>query len=428
LESEFAARTRGGEGREETVARLHGLHSVRPDYQGRLRTSEARDYCEESRGIKPSHIEISRPHAIQLRSAEERLVKRLLTAVGIVAVALLANGCKKDTAPSPDVWATVNGHDIKQAEVEKYYRSSATSDNPSPSQEEALSLKLNVLDELINNEILMELAQKQSMVATDGEVEDKFTESKSPYTEEEFQRQLRDRGLTVDDFKQEIRRGLTIQKLYNREVAAKITVTDQDIADYFNQNRAQFNVSETQYKLAQILVTPRKDPQISNRKNDDATTDAEAKRKAAALLEKLNAGADFATLAIDYSEDPTSARNGGDVGYVPESALDKPPVDPALKKAVMSLKPGQISGVISLKDGSYNIIKLIAREGTGQRDLSDPQVMQLIRDTLHNRKDQLLRAAFLTVVRGNAKISNYLAQQIMESGGKLPAMAAAPKK
>jgi peptidyl-prolyl cis-trans isomerase SurA len=355
-------------------------------------------------------------------------VKRFLTAVGIVAVAVFANGCKKDTAPSPDVWATVNGHDIKRDEVEKYYRSSATSDNPSPSQEEALSLKLNVLDELINNEILMELAQKQSMVATDGEVEDKFTESKSPYTEEEFQRQLKDRGLSVDDFKQEIRRGLTIQKLYNREVAAKITVTDQDIADYFNANRAQFNVSETQYKLAQILVTPRKDPQIRNRKNDDATTDAEAKRKAAALLEKLNAGSDFATLAMDYSEDPTSAPSGGDVGYVPESALDKPPVDPALKKAVLSLKPGQTSGVIALKDGSYNIIKLIAREGTGQRDLSDPQVMQLIRDTLHSRKDQLLRTAFLTTVRGNAKISNYLAQQIMESGGKLPAMAATPKK
>jgi peptidyl-prolyl cis-trans isomerase SurA len=108
--------------------------------------------------------------------------------------------------------------------------------------------------------------------------------------------------------------------------------------------------------------------------------------------------------------------------------LDKPPVDPALKKAVLSLKPGQTSGVIALKDGSYNIIKLIAREGTGQRDISDPQVVQLIRTKLHDRKDQLLRAAFLTVVRGNAKISNYLAQQIMESGGKLPATAATPKK
>jgi peptidyl-prolyl cis-trans isomerase SurA len=353
-------------------------------------------------------------------------VKRFLTAVGFVAVAMLVYGCKKDTAPAPDVWAVVNGHEIKRAEVEKAYRGSAASDNPSPSQEEALARKLGVLEELISNEALMELAQKQSMVATDGEVEDKFTEAKSTYTEEEFQKQLRDGGLTVDDLKQEIRRGLTIQKLYNREVTAKITVTDQDITDYFNQNRAQFNVSETQYKLAQILVTPKPNPQVSNRKNDKATNDAEAKRKANVLLEKLNEGADFATLAMDYSEDPTSAKDGGNVGYVPESALDKPPVDPALKKAVLALKPGQISGIIALKDGSYNIIKLIAREGTGQRDLSDPQVAQLIRSTLQSRKEQLLRAAFLTVVRGNAKITNYLAQQIMESGGKLPAAAASP--
>ena len=58
-----------------------------------------------------------------------------------------------------------------------------------------------MLDELINNQILLELAQKQGLEATDGEVEDKFTESKSPYTEEEFQKQLKDKGLTVDDLK-----------------------------------------------------------------------------------------------------------------------------------------------------------------------------------------------------------------------------------
>ena len=66
-------------------------------------------------------------------------------------------------------------------------------------------------------------------------------------------------------------------------MVAKITITDQDITEYFNQNRAQFNVSETQFRLSQIVVTARKDPQIRNRKNDDATTDAEAKRKAVAI-------------------------------------------------------------------------------------------------------------------------------------------------
>ncbi len=65
---------------------------------------------------------------------------------------------------------------------------------PIPPSEEAPSLKLNILDELVNSEILVERAGKMNLVATDAEVEDKFTESKSPYTEEEFQRKLRDTG------------------------------------------------------------------------------------------------------------------------------------------------------------------------------------------------------------------------------------------
>ena len=353
-------------------------------------------------------------------------MKRFAAALGCCALALAVLGCHRDTPPGPDVWAVVNGHEIKRDEVEKFYRTSATAENASPSQEEALSLKLGVLDNLINNEILMELAQKQGLVATDGEVEDNFTESKAPYTEDEFQRQLKNQGLTVDDFKTQIRQKLTIQKLFNREVTSKVSITDQDVSDFFNQNRAQFNIPETRYHLAQIVVTPRKDPQIRNRKNDDATTDAEAKRKCAALMEKINAGVDFSELALDYSEDPTTSVNGGDVGYIAESALDK--TDPLLKKAVLSLKPGQTSGIIALKD-AYYILKLLGREAPGQRELTDPQVQQTIRETLRTGKEQLLKAAFLNVARDNSKVTNYLAQQVLESAGKLPVATApaAPK-
>ena len=94
---------------------------------------------------------------------------------------------------------------------------------------------LNIVDELINNEILIQRAQKLGLQATDGEVEDKFTEFKSPYTEDEFQRQLKERGVTVDDLKQDIRRQLSVQKLINREVVAKISITDQDV-DRFLQS------------------------------------------------------------------------------------------------------------------------------------------------------------------------------------------------
>src|ERR1700730_16856346 len=134
------------------------------------------------------------------------------------------------------------------------------------------------------------------------------------------------------------RQQLPIKKVINREVVAKIAVTDQDVQDFYTQNHAQFNVSEPQFRLAQIVVTPHKDAQLRNRKNDDATTDAEARRKAAALLQQLSTGADFAQVAMDYSEDPASSGSGGDLGYVPESSLSQS--DPALKKAVLALKPG----------------------------------------------------------------------------------------
>ncbi len=341
---------------------------------------------------------------------------RAAVAAAVLVCAMLA-GCKKQVAAGPDVWAVVDGKEIHRAEVEKYFRSRVNPEGPPPSQEEALSLKLSILDELINNEILLEHANKMNVGASDAEVEDKFTESKNPYTEEEFQRKLRDSGITVDDLKAELRREVSIQKLINREIISKITVTDQDVIDFYNQNRAQFNLAEPRFHLAQMVVTPRPDPTVHNRKNDKSTNDAEARRKAALLEEKLNTGADFSQLAMDYSED-SSASTGGDLGFIPESSFNQS--DPALKKAALSLKPGEVSQPIAVRTGGYVIVKMLAKEQAGQRELSDPQVQQAIRDTLRNRKEQLLRMAYLTEARDNAQVVNYLARQVLESAGKLP--------
>lgn len=334
-----------------------------------------------------------------------------------VVACFFAVACKKEAPHGPDVWAVVNGKEISRNEVEKYYRSRVNAEGPGPSQEESLSLKLSILDELINNEILIETATKMNLIASDAEVEDKFTESKSPYTEEEFQRKLKDAGITVDDLKSDIRRQLSIQKLLNREVVSKISITDQDIADFYNKNRAQFNVAEPQFHIAQIVVTPRPDPGVRNRKSDKATSENDARRKAAMLEQKLIAGADFAQLAMDYSEDST-ASTGGDLGFVPESSLNQS--DPILKRTVLSMKVGEVTQPIADK-GGYRILRLIAKEPAGQRELTDIQVQRSISDMLRNRKEQLLRTAYLMEARDSAHVTNYLAQQVIESAGKLPA-------
>jgi peptidyl-prolyl cis-trans isomerase SurA len=344
-------------------------------------------------------------------------LKRRILALAALAVCAFAVSCNREMAPAPDVWAVVNGKEIHRDDVEKLFRSRVNADAPPPSQEEALSLKLSILDELINSEILIERAQKMNLVASDAEVEDKFTESKSPYTEEEFQKKLQETGLTVDDLKSDIRRQLSIQKLLNREVVAKISITDQDITDFYNKNRAQFNVTEPQYHIAQIVITPRPDPNVHNRKNDKAMNEAEAGRKAAMLEQKLAGGADFSELAMDYSEDP-SASTGGDLGFLGESSLNRSPAP--LKAAVLGLKVGQVSQPIP-ESGGYRILKLIAKEAAGNRELSDPQVQQAIRDALRTRKEQLLRSAYLIEARDEAHVTNYLARQILESAGKLPA-------
>jgi peptidyl-prolyl cis-trans isomerase SurA len=103
------------------------------------------------------------------------------------------------------------------------------------------------------------------------------------------------------------------------------------------------------------------------------------------------------------------------MGFVPQSNLER--ASPDLRRLVDSLQPGAFSGPIHTQDG-YRILKVITREPAGQRDLNDPRVQQNIRETLLNRKDQLLKSAYYEMARNNAKIQNYLAQNIIDGTKK----------
>ncbi len=182
--------------------------------------------------------------------------------------------------------------------------------------------------------------------------------------------------------------------------------------DFYNANKSSFNFPEPQVHLAQILVTPNPDPNVRNLKGDKAQNEEQARKKIEMLSVRLKQGEDFAQVAQNFSEDSTSAPNGGDLGFVPESALEK--ATPELRKAIEAATPGQVTSVLRTAEG-YRIFKIFSKEPAGQRELTDPRVQQNIRETLLNRKDQLLRAAYYEVARDEAKVVNFLAQQISQA-------------
>ena len=144
-----------------------------------------------------------------------------------------------------------------------------------------------------------------------------------------------------------------------------------------------------------------------------------ARKKIQMIVNRLDSGEDFATVAMNYSEDPESTGNGGDLGLMPQSALAQ--TDPATRDAVSKLKPGQYSQPITVVDPNtkklvgFRIVKLVAKEPAGQRDLQDPRVQQFIRDQLRDRREQLLKAAYFEVMHDEAKVDNYYALQVLKT-------------
>jgi peptidyl-prolyl cis-trans isomerase SurA len=336
-----------------------------------------------------------------------------------MALALAALvGCKSQVGG--DVMATVDGRKIFRSDIDKYYENQVAAAQQPPTGEQATLLRLNILHQLIEDEIVMRRAEKLGLLATDDEVERKVNEYKSPFSQEDFEKRLKDKKLTLADFRRDIRRSLTVEKVMNKEVSSKINVADQDISNYYNQHKSEFNLIEPQYHLAQILVSPAPNPQVHDQ-NSKAQNEPDARKKIQMVANRLDSGDDFATLAMKFSEDPETSGNGGDIGPAPESSLRN--TDPATREAVLKLKPGQYTPVITVMNPGtrqlvgFRIVKLVAKEPAGQRELSDERVKMAIRTQMHDRREQLLKSAYYEVLRDSAKVENYYAKKVLDSNG-----------
>ncbi len=332
--------------------------------------------------------------------------------IGLAWFTAAGMGCTRASAPGSDVAARVNGKDIPLSEVNNYLRARTLQLEPKPTGDAETLLKLEVLRDLVESEIMAQKAAELKIAPTDAEIEAELKNLKASATDEEFRKTLAARGVSEEDLRKEISRSLTAEKVVANQVRSKVKVSDAEIQSFYQENKEAFNVTEPMYRVGVIAVSADPAAPVNNAQNDKAGTEEQALRKIQMLETRVRAGEDFQTLAQQYSEDPQTAQAGGDMGYQSASMLER--FGPAFRDTIVKMKPGDLTPVVRV-EGGYFLFRLLGTRQPGQHDLSNPEVQQSIHDELQNRKQQLIMEAFNEQLHNEARVENYLAREILAS-------------
>ena len=341
----------------------------------------------------------------------------LAAVIAVTSLVFAACGSKATTGASggngtggaSDVAATVNGKNIMLSEVDKLINQQFQGQQVNLSPLERAQTRLQALDTLIQKEVLFQRAEKEGLLPKDEEVTQFLTELKqqSGMTEEEFQKRLKEQGQTEEMLREEARKQKAIEKLQN-QINAKITIRDEEVQDFYNNNKQQF-VNPRGVGLANIVVDP-----ADNGAQDDAKSDAEAKAKIDAIYAQLKSGADFATVARARSEDPSNVK-GGDLGFATENDLKQNGFPQQLVDQFFGpMQVGSFTAPVQFPNKRWYIFKLQSKQlQTENLTFDTPGVRQQIIQALTDQRKNILNGALLEVALSEAKVVNNLASDML---------------
>jgi peptidyl-prolyl cis-trans isomerase SurA len=352
-----------------------------------------------------------------------RVFRRTATTAAFAAVLLALAACGRgagDGKKAEDVAATVNGKEIYLSDVDRLINQQTQGQKLSPTQ--LAAARLQALENLIQREAVVLRAEKEKTVPSDDEVTTAVNNQKSQMTAEEWEKFLKDNNLTEQQLRDEARKDLSINKLQDK-LFGKITIRDQEVVDFYNNNPEQF-VNPRGVQLSDIVADPRDSGGLYQ---NDAKSEAEAVAKINSIEAQLRGGgADFATVARAYSEDQSSVR-GGDIGFASEDDLKQNNFPPDLiNKFFSTMKVGDITEPIHFPDGRWIIFKLTNRQlETKPLKLEDPGVRDQIKQALINQRQTILKAALVSNAMSEVTVVNKLAESMLNDpnnlGGNQPA-------
>ncbi len=304
------------------------------------------------------------------------------------AAAPAAPGVKPVPAQLPDVVARVNGETISKADFEKALQNiESNAGGPVPPDQRDRVYR-GVLDQMIGFRLLIQETQTRKLVVPDAELDKRIAQIRSQFpSEEAFTKTLAQQNVTLEQLRADARNDILVGNMLQTEVAPKVSVTPDQVNDFYQKNPGQFQQPE-RVRASHILVGF---PQ-----NADEAAKKEARTKAAEILKDVKAGKDFAALAKQYSSDPGSAQQGGDLGFFQQGQM-VPPFD----KAAFSMKPGETSDLVESEFGVH-IIRVVDRQAGRAVPLEEvrPQVLQY----LEGQSRQAETQKFVEALKAKGKI------------------------
>jgi len=270
-------------------------------------------------------------------------------------------------------------------------------------------MRPQMVDMMVDQHLVLTRAKAKNITVSDADLDAKIDEiaKQNKITLDDIKADLAKSEMTMEEFREQMRVNVTLEKLLAAEMAGKVEAVDDAAAKkYYDENPDRFKQQE-QVRASHILIKT---------EGLDEAGKAEAKTKIEDILKKVKEGGDFAELAKTHSGCPSSAQ-GGDLGY-----FERGRMVPEFSDAAFAMKVGEISNVVQTTFG-YHIIKVTDHKAGGSQSFDE--VKEGIKTFLKQKQDREFWGKFRQELRDAAKIE--YDPEIRQALDKLQAKPVAPQ-
>jgi len=317
------------------------------------------------------------------------------------SVSCTDNAPKTKTEKSTDnSVARVNGVEISQVDLERKFnliKERYASMGVPLDDAKLTEFKDNILKSLIEQEVLYQESIAQGIKIDPEAIKAELDNFKKQFeTEAAFKKQIAAMNYTVDAITSQIKQSKTIQMFIEEKVMSTVSISDEETKAYFDSHPDEFKMPE-RIRASHILL--KVDPKATD------ASKAETLKKIEEIKSKLDNGEDFAKLAEENSDCPSSAK-GGDLGFFSRGQMVKP-----FEETAFALKPGEVSGVVETQFG-YHIIK--TQEKKIATTLSYDDIKEKLTGKLKENKFKKMFPTYIESLKAKYKI------EIPDSESKVP--------